>query len=1125
MQEHSYDIAQFIAALSEIPSSDPLVHVEASSAGLLLLQPAASEAQQTFPLDGKWNALLKTAVQNKREADLDSLCRVFGQIAWEYKGKTVHSPLILVPVAWKTPKGKQQVELRTDPEQAFVNPFVRHSLQRTFGLTLEENTGSPETLLAAIAQAVEQEQLPVGITPFSGIGNFHHHRYQVLRELELIRQSSSLSPLVATILGEETVHTNEHPVLAEELLSPADADQLQVFRQVARENTVIQGPPGTGKSQVLTNLIGKSLVGEGFTLVVSEKRVALEVLVKKLAESGLDTFTYTAHSQSQPKTFIHQLKTAWNELEQDAEPVPPSLLLSDQLKASLQLLMDRLNSPNLPGGISFADFRELLLTSGPAEAAFHSDVPSIPAWLAVQPDLQELETVLGSFGVLRPYKQLLLADAQFDRMLRKLEQETDFALEQFSAGTVGELENIYKSAARCQLVLNEAFRSYFELHQKPRERKRFDKARLAFRDLTARLEVMAAEERLWKRTPSRSEATSWLVAAAGKQSWFARRKGRRSIEAALTDPATDPKTALENWLLFLDLQEALAAVRRQLAEWGIERPEVELESAAYVLRQLEQEDANELNRVAALPTTEKQRIIAHADRLKHLLQDLNRYLFVSAETDLRQLFRDTDTVIGQLLAGIPVIARLPEAVYRLIATGKPLREIHAIVLHSNRRLLETRFPELARFDGETLTARLADILATEQEEFALFARKIRQLRKQRFEEYATLLRTPAARLKGPEKELKARLKAGKAILVKEFGKSKQHQTIRELLSGDARTWIELLTPVWLSTPAQIGKTFPMEQQLFGLTIFDEASQIPLPNALGALQRSKRAVVAGDEQQMAPSSYFSGGTAMVDLLHQASFYWKKVPLRHHYRSEHPALIAFSNKHFYNNELVAYPSAKAQYPLFRHFVPNGSFDERTNPEEAKAVATFLETVNWKKSVGIVAFSEQQLECIWQQCSPAVQEKITAGQEKNTVFFKALEQIQGDEADHVVIGLGYGKNPDGAFHLRFGPLNQSQGYKRLNVLLTRAKSELHFFTSVAAADFTVSSNESVNLLRLFLAQLEQQHTAAELILPYGLLPVNQTASSMTLKAVYEHIPSAQELVTFHRVMKARGWLLNYE
>ncbi|MDH4474637.1 MAG: ATP-binding protein [Fluviicola sp.] len=1124
MSEHHYDIAQFIIDLSEIPSSDPLVHVGDHEKGMVVLESPLPEVQ-LVELNSSWYTILKTANQHKRESDLQSLCWVSQQIQWEYKGKTVSSPLILTPLNWKIVKGKLLVELQAQSEQAFVNPFVVNQLIRAFDLKIAENESlSPLAWVETITRLIAEHSIPATFSDFSAIGNFHHHRYQVLRELELITQAPELSPLVSGILGNETRQTAEKIELSPAFLTPTDTDQLRVFDQLETDNTVIQGPPGTGKSQVLTNLLGKLLVRDGMTLVVSEKRVALEVLVKKLADAGLDAFTFTAHSQALPKTFISQLKSTWLALETDRKPVPPLLQLSEQLKASLQLLLDRLNNPTLMGGVSFQEFQELFASINTEKAIFQLDIPDIRMWLDEKPNVVQLQQQLGSFSILRGIKQALVSHPQPDQIFRRLTIEVNWLNSTFGIETVGELETLTKSIARIQLVTNESYHAYFELHRQSTKRKRFEKLRLRFVELIARLELLRSEESLWNKPPTRTETLFWIEQSAAKQSWFGRRSWFKQLKTALRNPQIDHQTALNNWLAYLDLQEELIVIRTQFADWGIERPELELESAAYVLKQLEKEDINELNTVAKLPLTQRQLISQNSERIQQIQNDIRRY-FTVYETDSLNHFGQFDqSSVEKLLGSLELLKSLPEVVFRLICLGKPLEELEAMVVHSTRVMLESRFPELSKFDGEQLASKLNEILETEAGEFEQFALHIWQLRKQRFDHYTRLLRTPAAQLKGNDKTLKAQLKVGKSILVKEFGKSKQHQTIRELLSGDARLWIEILSPIWLSTPTQVGKTFPMQQNLFDFVVMDEASQIQLPNALGALQRSKRAVVAGDEQQMAPSNYFAGSTVAIDLLHQAAWYWKKVPIKHHYRSEHPALIAFSNKHFYNNELVAYPTAKATYPLHWKLVENGIYENRTNSEEAKAVASFLEAFNWKKSIGIIAFSQQQLDCIWQHLSVKTQERISEGMEKNTIFFKPLEQVQGDEADTIVVSMGYGKNTEGQFQLRFGPLNQSQGFKRLNVLLTRAKSSLHFYTSVTASDFPISANESVNLLRLFLIQLEQFQDEESLDIPYNLSIKKQLASTLEIEHIYTHISNAQELVTFHRVMLTRGWKIIY-
>lgn len=1113
-----YQIADFIIDLSEIPSSDLLVQAGDRLKEVLVLTEPLTD-RHTFPLDAIWNQLLKTARQNKRELDLDSLCLVQDQIRWEYKGKEVISPLFLVPLEWKINKAKQQVELTPDWEHRLLNPFVKNRFIRDFELKPAEDRDE-------FIDWVRDCGVPLELETWNGIGNFHHHRYSILRELELIMQSGKSSSLLATILGNESAESDFELELSPGLLTPADADQLSVFDQIRAENTVLQGPPGTGKSQVLVNLIGKRLSSKGMTLVVSEKRVALEVLVKKLGEAGLDCFAFLAHGGSDSRDFVRQLEKAWLKLEAPMEPPPALLFISDQQKAGLQLLLDKLNSPEIMSGLPFDQFREWL--SGLTDPKrFVSSVPSAAEWLAMRPAIEAIEKDLGDLSIIRSLRRAVFLHAHPDELLRRLADEAQFFEALFSAGSLLELVQLGKDAARAHLVSNESFKRYFDLVSKPRERKRFDKLRIDYRELCEKSAVMSGEKAIWKTPPSATQALSWLEQLGEESGWFSARKARKAVRAALADESVDYQVALTNWLNYLDVAEQLPAMERQFAEWGIERPELELDSAVYVLRQLESEDPNELNRVAALPVSKRRELSANANRLQRFLTDCEQCLLLEPDADLCVILTTAVSAIDQLAPHIAAFSRLPENVFRLLVDAGSVAELDAIIAYSNWKLLEGRFPELARFDEKQLEQKLDTILSSENDEFGQFAQHLWWQRKVRFDEYAQLLQTPAARLKEGRKKLKVQLKSGKALLVREFGKSRQHLNIRELLQSDARPWIELLSPVWLSTPARVGDLFPMERDLFDLVVFDEASQLPLPNALGSLQRSKRALVAGDEQQMSPSAYFSGVKLSIDLLHQASWYWKKCALKHHYRSEHPQLIAFSNRHFYNNELVAYPGTSTEIPLRAHWVENGIYEDRMNQVEAKAVAAFLEKLNWKKSgasLGIVAFSEQQLNCIWNHCSPAVQAHISSGQEKGTVFFKALEQVQGDEADVLIISLGYGKDSQGNFHLRFGPLNRTDGHKRLNVLLTRAKNSLHFFSSVRASDFSISSNESVNLLRLFLTQLEQLEKTELLLLPYGITPVSREGHVLQLSGIYHTIAKAQELSTFHRVMKNRGWQIRY-
>jgi hypothetical protein len=75
----------------------------------------------------------------------------------------------------------------------------------------------------------------------------------------------------------------------------------------------------------------------------------------------------------------------------------------------------------------------------------------------------------------------------------------------------------------------------------------------------------------------------------------------------------------------------------------------------------------------------------------------------------------------------------------------------------------------------------------------------------------------------------------------------------------------------------------------------------------------------------------------------------------------------------------------------------------------------------------------------------------------FVKNLENVQGDERDVIFISTTYGKNAQGNMYQRFGPINGQHGWRRLNVLFTRAKKQVIIFSSMNAEDIQVGPSTS--------------------------------------------------------------------
>ena len=225
-----------------------------------------------------------------------------------------------------------------------------------------------------------------------------------------------------------------------------------------------------------------------------------------------------------------------------------------------------------------------------------------------------------------------------------------------------------------------------------------------------------------------------------------------------------------------------------------------------------------------------------------------------------------------------------------------------------------------------------------------------------------------------------------------------------------------------------------------------------------------------------------------ILEAAMPLFKLRRLRWHYRSRHESLIAFSNKAFYDSNLVVYPSPHRESNEFGvKFVrvARGRFVEQRNVEEADIVAKAIEhhlLHRPEESLGVVAMNVKQAEQIDRALeqlakqNPALQEAFSRNEESDEpLFIKNLENVQGDERDVIYISTTYGPMEiGGSVPQRFGPINGADGWRRLNVLYTRSKKRMQVFASFTASDVvaTGTSSRGVLALRDFLQFAESGH-----------------------------------------------------
>ena len=329
----------------------------------------------------------------------------------------------------------------------------------------------------------------------------------------------------------------------------------------------------------------------------------------------------------------------------------------------------------------------------------------------------------------------------------------------------------------------------------------------------------------------------------------------------------------------------------------------------------------------------------------------------------------------------------------------------------------------------------------------------------------------------------------------EAKKQRRHMPVRDLLDR-AGSAARDLKPCFMMGPLSVSQFLPPTLK-FDCVIFDEASQVKPADAINAIYRGRQLIIAGDERQLPPTSFFDRSVAdddeydeeVVDdfesILNISKLGLQQLPLRWHYRSRHEGLISFSNREYYNSELITYPGAIQESPdLGVHFehVPDGVYARggaKDNIVEAKRVVERViehATQRPDLSVGVVAFSESQasriaweLEAVRREEHPELDDYF-AEDRLDGFFIKNLESVQGDERDIIIFSIGYGKDEHGKFTMNFGPVGKEGGHRRLNVAATRAKRRVEVVSSVRAADFIETSNPRVLSFKRYLDYAER-------------------------------------------------------
>ena len=347
-------------------------------------------------------------------------------------------------------------------------------------------------------------------------------------------------------------------------------------------------------------------------------------------------------------------------------------------------------------------------------------------------------------------------------------------------------------------------------------------------------------------------------------------------------------------------------------------------------------------------------------------------------------------------------------------------------------------------------------------------------------------------------ERRPRSTAGGAGFIRQQAQlTRRHKPVRTQMR-DAGEAAQRLKPCFMMSPLSVSQFLPAEMS-FDAVIFDEASQVKEADAIGCIYRGKQLIVAGDQKQLPPTSFFdpTADTDEEDIDEQVLDFesvldrckaqgFVPLPLNWHYRSRHEALITYSNHSFYNARLHTFPgavfdSADLGVELFNVGGIYRRGGTRDNPAEAAAVVDrvlFHRQHHAEATLGVVALSTAQQAAVEAEIERRSESEpelrhLTTDDRLSGFFVKNLESVQGDERDIIILTIGYGPDEAGKLTMNFGPMNREGGERRLNVAITRARRRVEVISSISGGHIT-SDRGALNHLRRYL-DFAERGTAA--------------------------------------------------
>lgn len=952
---------------------------------------------------------------------------------------------------------------------------------------------------------------------------------------------------------ESNAHFENDPIKFPEqlnLVKDADSTQTEAIIKVLKgKNLVIQGPPGTGKSQTITNLIAEAVARDMKVLFVAQKLTALEVVKDRLDQAHIGNSVLEIHShKSRPRDVLDSLEST---LFEDKPSVPERGAEKEKLKeiktyldAYADLVKKPINKTKFTFGYALGNYiRQKALLSDETlneslDIEFYQKMDH-QGWLKFKDDLalvfekifQESAPRENPFfgskaievspdlanSIHKDIQKLQGLLTQLLDQLKGLEEVTGLSQPE-ARDTTTELVATLQALSDSKGIININFTSK-ELKAKDNINNLLDLLN-RFSDVSSICSEKFEQEALDKDVNRILELKKLIELKGGK--WYSfmlssYRKAKNDflIITKSSQKYSDKKAiqALNDLIDYLRLVSQIKENEQVFSElfqdnWkGLSSDWIKLNKAlSYAAKVSLEIELGSIHKDAW-------NII---DQLQNRIEQIEPYL-----PKVVDLYDETEKLHGEILQqlqfenqikelGKPYYDQIQILQSRNASTGSLFqlaqlnRQLQKLEVHGAHNLIahiyhyDKNFKELLTYIEYAFWKTLLNLFYQQEELISNFDRTIHEKFIHEFIDLdlKTFVHAQEYLVNSIHENLPSPSAAGEmSILRREMAKKRRILPVRRLLEKTG-VIIQAIKPVFMMSPMSVATFLPPSKVAFDLVIFDEASQVTIPDAIGSILRAKQVIVVGDSKQMPPTSFFSKSIevkdedldddltaeieSILDLFSAQGV--DQSMLKWHYRSKHESLIFRSNQEFYDGKLFVFPSSgtleSAKGLRFIH--TEGTFYDRsvsrTNKGEAKIVADHVKKhieTNPDLSLGVVAFSMAQKEAILfevellRRNNDQLEWFFNEGTNDEPFFVKNLENVQGDERDVIFISTGYGKTQTGALNRSFGPINQAGGERRLNVLMSRAKQQMVVFSNFEADELRTDHESpfGVKVLKRFL------------------------------------------------------------